>query len=169
MHGVDDDADTLRLQHGFDALCDLGRQLLLHLESTGEGIHDPCQLADPDDLVVRQITDVCLADDGRHMVFAMRFEVDAAQDDHLVVSLDLLERALQEGHRVALITAEPVLVGLHDATRRIDESLTLRILPRPSQQRRDGVFRLSAARSCGAFAWGFLAGQGTVLLPSKDR
>jgi hypothetical protein len=49
------------------------------------------------------------------VVFTVRLERDVSQDNHLVVSVDLLECALEVSDGVLLIAAEPVFVGLGDA------------------------------------------------------
>ncbi len=68
------------------------------------------------------------ADDRRHVVLAMAFETDAAQHDHLVVALDLLEGLLQDGFRILAIAAEPFLEGLGDAGRRFLQAIACGVL-----------------------------------------
>src|SRR5580698_796212 len=75
------------------------------------------------------------ADDRRHVVLAERFEGDVAQYDHLVVTLDLLERTAQVVPGVALISREPVPVGVHHPFRRFAQTLAAGILSRPAKQR----------------------------------
>src|SRR5690606_32313362 len=84
-----DGAHPLRLHHDLNAMSDLHGHRFLHLETAGEGLDDASELADADDLAVRQITDVDLAHDGRHVVLAVRLETDVAEHDHFVVAVDL--------------------------------------------------------------------------------
>ena len=50
------------------------------------------------------------ADDRREVVLAVRLERDVAQHDHLVVAVDLVERAPQELDGILVVAAEPVFV-----------------------------------------------------------
>src|SRR5690606_24353508 len=145
-----DHADAARLQHALDAAGDLRGHLLLHLEATGVGVHDPRQLADAHDLAVGQVADMRLADDRRHVVLAVRLELDVAQHDQLVVAGDLLEGAREVVVRVQLVAAVPVLVGPGDARRGLDQAFAPGILPGPAQQGADGLFRLLAGHAGGA-------------------
>src|SRR5690606_15600418 len=105
VDAFDDDADALRLQHVLNAMRDLRRHRLLDLKPAGEGFDDAGELADADDLSVRKIADVHLAGDRRHVMLAVRLEADVAQHDHLVVAVDLVERAAQELDRVVFVAA----------------------------------------------------------------
>ena len=93
VRGLDHHADAARLQHVVDAVGDLRGHLFLHLEAARIGLDHARQLADADDLAVGQVADVRAADDRRHVVLAMAFELDVAQHDHLVVAVDFLEGA----------------------------------------------------------------------------
>ena len=79
---------------------DLRGHLLLHLEAAREDVDHARELADADDLVGRQVADMGAADDRRHVVLAVRLELDVAQHDHLVVAADFLEGAAQVLARV---------------------------------------------------------------------
>src|SRR5882724_6938970 len=68
---VDNDTNTAWFEHIVDAVGDLGCQFLLYLEAPGITLDHSCQLADPNYLVGRQITDVRPPDDGRHVVLAV--------------------------------------------------------------------------------------------------
>src|SRR5207302_1223321 len=85
--------------------------------------------------------DMRLADDRRNVVLAMRFEADVLEDDHLVVTIDLVEGTLQQLDGIGFITAEEFLVGAHHAIRRAAQSLARRIVPGPSDERAYGGFR----------------------------
>ena len=151
MRGVDDHADTARLEHHVDAVGDLRGQFLLHLEAPRIRIDDTRELADADDLVGRQVADMGAADDRRHVVFAERFEFDVAQHDHLVVAGHLLERAAQVVGRVDRVAGKPVAVRVDDALGRVAQALARRIFAGPAQQRAHRVFGLALADGCRGF------------------
>ncbi len=65
MRGFDDDAYAFRLQHGLDAMGDLGVHLLLHLQAARKCFHHARELGNADHLVVRQIAHMHAANDGR--------------------------------------------------------------------------------------------------------
>ena len=71
MTGIDNDADAPWPEHGFNAVCDLCCQFFLDLEATRECLDNACQLADADNLVTGQVTDVGNTDDRCHVVFAV--------------------------------------------------------------------------------------------------
>ena len=100
MHAFYHHANALGLEHVLDTVGDLRGHAFLYLQAFGEGFDDPCQLADADHFPIGQIADMNFADDWSHVVFAMRFETDVAQDDHLIVTIDFVERAPQLLHRV---------------------------------------------------------------------
>jgi hypothetical protein len=141
VHRVHHHSRPARLEHLGDAVGDLRGELFLHLKAPRITVDHPCQLADADDLIGRQVADVHAPDDRRHVMLAMRFEGNVAQHYHLVVAADLFERAPQVGGRVDLVTGEPVAIGIHHALRGIEQPLAIRILPRPAQQRAHRVFR----------------------------
>ena len=83
MIRLDDDADALRLEHVVDRAGDLLGEPLLHLEPPREHLDDARQLAQPDDLAVRDVGDVRLAEERQHVVLAQRVELDVAHHHHV--------------------------------------------------------------------------------------
>ena len=71
------------------------------------------------------------------------------EHDHLVVALDLLERAREHELRVVAVAAEVLLVGAHDARGRVEQPLARRVVARPAQQRADRVLGLRAGGARG--------------------
>jgi hypothetical protein len=67
--------------------------------------------------------------------------------DHLVVAVDLVERAAQELDGIFSVPAEPVLVGIRDATRRALQSFPVRIVADPQKEGADRGFGLFACWS----------------------
>jgi hypothetical protein len=132
MHGVDYDAAPAGLENLCDAVCDLRCQLFLHLETSCVAVDDACELADTHHLVGGQVPDVHSADDGRHVMLAMRLERDIAQHHHLVVAAHLLEGPAQVVGGVTLVAGEPVPVGVDDALGRLQQSFPSRIIASPT-------------------------------------
>lgn len=86
-------------------------------------------------------------DDGHHMVFAMTFETDAGQRDHLVVALDFLEGARQHLARIDRISGKELFIGLDHALGSIQQAFARRIVSGPADQRTYGRFGLCAGRT----------------------
>ena len=103
MPALDDDAHAVRRGNVHDFVGDLGREPFLNLQPPCKTIHDPCELAQAEDFLVRDIADVAFAEERKHVVFAQAVDLDVARNDH-VVELGLEDRAvdnLSRGHRVA--------------------------------------------------------------------
>src|SRR5882672_3556883 len=58
VHAFHDDAHAARLEHALDAMRDLRGERLLHLEPSRERLDHARELADADDLAIRQVADV---------------------------------------------------------------------------------------------------------------
>src|SRR5262245_53722541 len=144
MDAFDDDAHAPRFQHALNAIRDLRRQRFLHLQPPRERLDDARELADADHRAIGEVPDVHFADDRRHVMLAVRLEADVAQHDHLVVALDLAERAPQELDGIIVVAAEPVFVGAHDAARGTEEPLALGVVADPLEQRAYGRFGFAA-------------------------
>src|SRR5271168_3115405 len=86
------------------------------------------------------------ADDWLHMVLAMALEADILEHDHLVIAVGFFEGALQQRHRIDIITREMFVEGPHDTLGRTAQTLAVRILAGPAQERADRRFRLFAGR-----------------------
>ena len=72
-----------------------------------------------------------LTDDWRHVMLAMRFELDVAKYNHLVIAFDFLKRPSQVAYRVVFVATEPVLVGGRYPLGRIEQPFTARIFASP--------------------------------------
>ena len=97
---------------------------------------------------------MCMADDRRHVMFAVRFEMDVAQDDYFVVALDFLKRPLEIRDGIFFVTGKPVLVRSCNACRGIDQAFAIRVFSRPEQERCNGFLGLTLGGS--AFSRRFL-------------
>src|SRR5690606_14774588 len=147
MDRFEHDGHAARLQHLGERVRDLRGHLLLNLQPLAVNLDDAGQLADADDAVGRDVGHMRLADDGRDVMLAMGFEADVAQDDHLVITFDLLEGARQHVRRILIVSGEPVLPGANHTARRVEEAVPVGIVSGPSEQSPDGGLRLLAART----------------------
>ena len=81
------------------------------------------------------------ADDGRHMMFAVRGEVNVAQEHHFPIPAGLREHAAEDGGGVFLVPFEPFLIRLHNARRCLDQTLAARIVAGPPNECPHGCLR----------------------------
>src|SRR5579859_3699763 len=133
MRRLDDDGNASRLQNVLDGVGDLRVHFLLHLEPARIRLDDARKLGNADHAVGGKIADMGAPDDRRQMVFAVRLEADVLQDDHVVVTLDLLKGAPHIGFGVLAVAREPFFEGFDDAFRRFAQALAIRIVSRPAQ------------------------------------
>src|SRR5689334_309228 len=75
---------------------------------------------------------------GAMWVLAMTLEANVAQHHHLVITVNLLERFLQDLGGILAIAAKVFLERANDARRRIDQAFALGIVARPAN---DGAYR----------------------------
>src|SRR2546425_6719325 len=123
---LDDHAHTLRADLSLDGLGDLARQPFLDLQTTGEHVHQPRHLAQPDDPLVRQIGHVTLAEKRQQVVLAQAEKLDVLHDDHLVVA-DVERRAVQYVVNVLMIAAGQKLQRPLEALGRLSQPFAQRI------------------------------------------
>src|SRR3954469_21272150 len=83
MNGLDDDTDAARLEYFLDGARYLLGETLLHLEAAGEDLDDAWQLGQPDDLAVRDVANVHLAEERQHVVLAHAVHLDIAHENHV--------------------------------------------------------------------------------------
>src|SRR5689334_10655279 len=76
MHG-----DSVRIEHAHELIRDLDADSLLDREAPSEDTHQPRQLGDSDDLLVRYVADVRVAVERQRVMLAERVELDRAFDD----------------------------------------------------------------------------------------
>ena len=143
MGGRDRHGDAARRQRAIDRTGDLGGHALLDLQTAGIEIDHPGQLADTDHAPARQIGD---ADDRRHVMLAMGFETDIAQQHDILIAFDLVEGALENILGVQLVAAEILFEGADHAGRRVVQALASGIVAGPTQQGAHGRFGFGAAR-----------------------
>src|SRR6185503_350690 len=95
------------------------------------------ELRQPQDLPIRDVRDVRLAEERQQVVLAERVEVDVPHQHHLVVVVLGEDRAVQDLVDVLLVArGEELQHGFH-ARRRLLESFPLRILAELAQDALD--------------------------------
>ena len=80
------------------------------------------------------------------MVLAMGFEADVLQHDDLVVAVGFLEGAVQQRHRILVVTAEKFAIRAYDPVGSAEQPFPLRVVAGPSDQGADRLLGLGAAR-----------------------
>ena len=113
MRRFDHERYAARLQLTLDCNRDLRRRSPLDLQAPQVSLDYAREPGDADDPPVRDIADPGGADDRRRLVLAMAFESDAAQREHLVVTVDFLESLAEDLLGVVSIVAEIIAIGLH--------------------------------------------------------
>jgi hypothetical protein len=85
--GFDDDRHAAGLKRFLNAVADLFRQPLLHLQPPCKRVHHPWNLAQPHDVPVRNVSHVRLPKKREHVVLAKRIQFNVADANHLVTRL----------------------------------------------------------------------------------
>src|SRR5438045_2897397 len=80
-----DHTDALWLDDFLNGFGDLGCQALLNLQPPREDFHQSGQLAESDDLSVRNVSDVYLPEERQHVMLAEAEHLDIFDYDHLVI------------------------------------------------------------------------------------
>ncbi len=140
MFGLHDEDGATGAQPLVDGVGYLGREALLELGATGVTLHQPGQLGQPNDLPVRYVAHVGLADEGHEVVFAERMQGYVSYEDHLAVFF--LEPYVEVPGRVIGKPGEEERVGLGDPARRALEAFPFRVLADGDQYLPYGAFDL---------------------------
>src|SRR5215470_9052045 len=127
MDGFHHHGNAARLERVVERAGDLRGEPLLDLKPLGEHVDEPRDLREADDLLVRHVRHVTLADEYQQMMLTQTREVDVFDDDHLVVILDE-ERAVEHVFDFLVVTRRQIAQGRFDALGRLDETLTIDVL-----------------------------------------
>ncbi len=111
-----------RLERLLDAVADLDRQPLLHLQPARIGIDHARDLRQADDLAVRNVGDVRLAEKRQHVMLAQRIDLDVLDDHHLLVFF-LEHRRAQNFRRLEIVAVGQELQRLGHALGRLLQAL----------------------------------------------
>src|ERR1043165_9286532 len=92
MYGVDNNGYVIGLQYRLQFVGYLHGKTFLYLRAAGKVFYDAVKLRQSYDLTRRDVTNVCLPDDGYEVVLAIGIECDIALYQHLVVVVFILEK-----------------------------------------------------------------------------
>ena len=122
MRRLGDDGDAERIDLFQKGVRDLIGQPFLHLQTARVDVDKPGNLAQTDDLAVRDISDVTLPKKRKHVMFAEAVEVDVLHDHHLVI-IDSEQRVVERGIDVGRVAARQKAKRLLDSLRRVAQPL----------------------------------------------
>ncbi|MPN55710.1 hypothetical protein SDC9_203394 [bioreactor metagenome] len=127
MARLHDYADALGVNRFHDRLRNLLDQPLLNLEPPGKHVDDPRNLADPENLVVGDITDVTAAEKRQHVMLAQTEELNVAHDHH-IVRLRREDRAVDHILQILPVPAQQILITLGHPVGSGTQTFALRVL-----------------------------------------
>src|SRR5215467_4737995 len=131
MSRFNDNANSPRFDGTLNRLCDLCRETFLHLQTARKDFHQTGNLAEANDFSVRDIRDMSLTEEWQEVMLAKTKDFDVLHDHHLVVR-NIEQRAQQRFLRALPITFGQILHRSRHACRSVPESITLRILSKPT-------------------------------------
>ncbi len=166
--GFDDHGHAHGLERFLDAVADLHRQPLLHLQAPGETLDYAGDLRESGDAPVGDVGHVGLAVERQHVVLAERVELDVLDQHHLLVLLAEHGRA-DDFERVFVVALGEERHRLGHPFGRLQKPLARRVLAQQTQdlaimvfERFDGrrvetffffvVFRLHRTAKIGYFS-----------------
>ena len=152
--GLDHHGDPARFQRLVDRRDDLAGQAFLGLEAAGEDVDDAGELREPNDFFTGIVGDMGLADERHHVVLAMRKEGDVTDEHDVVVAAEIFEGAIQRILGGLAVAGVEVLVGLCHPLRGIAQTLAIRIVTSPGDQRANGPLGLGTGRPHALVALG---------------
>ena len=85
MPRLNDHAHSQGVQRLLERFGNLDGQALLNLQSPAEDFDDPRNFAEADDVFIRDVPDVALAEKREQVMFAQTIHVNVPDNDHLVV------------------------------------------------------------------------------------
>ena len=86
------------------------------------------------------------ADEGDHVMLAMRVELDVAEHHDIVIASHFVEGAREHLERVLAIAREELVIGRSDAAWRLAQALAVGIIASIGDQRADRLLGLLARR-----------------------
>jgi hypothetical protein len=114
-------------------------EALLHLQSARVHLQKTWELAEPHHTAGRQVRDVGLAEERKHVVLAERVELDILHEDHLIVIFGE-DGTVQDVCRGLGGAGRQEREGLGHTLRGLEEAFPQRVLADGVQKSRDGPF-----------------------------
>lgn len=126
MSGFDHNADTMGIQLCAQCFSDLHGQPFLNLQTPGEHVDDPRNLAETDHFFVGQVADMDSTKKRQQVMFAHAEKVDVFDDDHLVI-FDREQRTVQEMIDIALVPLRHKSQGFGHSLRGLEKPIPTRL------------------------------------------
>src|SRR5271166_148597 len=145
---LDHRGDTLRLQHLLNGVGDLRRQAFLDLQPLGINLNDARKLGDTYHAAIRHVGNPGTANDRRNVMFAMTFERNTAENDHLVIAVRLLEGLLKDQLRVLTIAGKVFLKGADQTARSFAKTVAIGVFSDPAKDLSERLLDLQLRRHC---------------------
>src|SRR5271166_1567155 len=130
---LDHRGDTLRLQHLLNGVGDLRRQAFLDLQPLGINLNDARKLGNTYHAAIRHIGDPGTTNDRRNVMFAMTFERNTAENDHLVIAVRLLEGLLKDQLGVLTVAGKVFLKGANQTTGGFTKTVSIGVFTDPAK------------------------------------
>ncbi len=136
MSGFDHNADTMGIELRAQCFSDLHGQPFLNLQTPGEHVDDPRDLAQTDHLLVGQVADMDSTKKRQQVMFAHAEKVDVFDDNHFVI-VDREQRTVQEVIDITLVSLRHKGQGFGHALRRLEKPIPTGFLTEGEEHLRD--------------------------------
>ena len=143
---LDHDGHAPRAEPLPDAIGDLRGQPFLHLQALRKAVRAPRELRDADDMAARKIGDRRGSRDRSEMMLAVRLKRDIAQQHDLVIAADLFESPREVMAWIFLVADTIFQPSAGGARGRLDQSLAIRIVADPFDERPESLLDLERNR-----------------------
>ena len=118
--------DTRGTGHLLHRVGDLPGEVFLDLQTTGEHVHQPCNLRQTQHFTRWNISHMRFADEGQQVMFTQRIQLDVVDNDHFIV-VGGEQRAVDDFFDTLFITVTQVLHGFGRTQRCIEQAFAVGI------------------------------------------
>ena len=132
MAGLDNHGHAHRVQRLLNAVANLHRQPLLHLQAAGKTLHHAGHLREARDVTVGDIGHMGLAVERQHVMLAKRVEFDVLDQHHLPVFFAERRRA-DDLERILVVTFRQERHGLSHAFGGLEQPFARGVFPQQAQ------------------------------------
>ena len=87
MIGLNDHCNSLWVEGILECIQDLMGEPLLHLQAPRKDVNHPCDLAEPNNVFIRNVCHMCTSYEWQHMVFTHGVQFNVFDNDHLTAGL----------------------------------------------------------------------------------